>query len=61
MIRGILVGDTLRRFVFETLPRQFQALFRQAVEPHTFGITDRSGTDATIHVVQYLTDVQPKS
>ena len=29
------------------------------MEPHNFSISDRSGTDAAIHLLQYLTDVQP--
>eukprot|EP00959_Pyramimonas_sp_CCMP1952_P326777 6840389-Pyramimonas_sp.AAC.1 len=32
---------------------------RGAVMPHNFGISDRSGTDAAIHMLQYLAEAFP--
>ena len=58
-VRGIASADALRRLVAKILARQYQSTFRRAVEPHNFGITDRSGTDATVHLLQYLTDMHP--
>ena len=58
-VRGIAAADTLRRLVAKSLARQFQGIMRGAVAPHNFGISDRSGTDAAIHMLQYLTDALP--
>ena len=58
-VRGISSGDIFRRLVAKTLAKQFQNDLRQAVRPHNFGIYDRSGTDAAIHMLRYLTDVHP--
>jgi hypothetical protein len=59
--RGVAAGDTLRRLVGKTLARQFQDDFRSAVLPSNFGLCDRSGTEALAHLIQVLTDMDPRA
>ena len=58
-VRGISAGDTFRRLVAKTLARQCHEALRTTVWPFNFGLHDRSGTDAAIHLIQYLTDADP--
>jgi len=53
-IRGISSGDVFRRLVAKTLARQKQQVFRDLVSPANFGLSDRSGTDSLVHLVQFL-------
>ena len=55
-VRGIAAGDTIRRLVAKTLAKQYQQILRQAALLHNFGLADRSGTDAAIHLLRYLID-----
>ena len=41
------------------MARQFQTELRQAVWPLNLGLSDRSGTDAAIHLLRHLTDANP--
>ena len=53
-VRGISAGDTFRRLVAKTLARQYHNALKNTVWPFNFGLHDRSGTDAAIHLIQYL-------
>ena len=58
-IRGIAAGDSFRRLVTKAVARQYQEELRSAVFPHNVGLSDRSGTDAAIHLLRYLSDMHP--
>jgi hypothetical protein len=58
-IRGIASADSFRRLVTKAVTKQKQAKLREAVFPFNFGLSDRSGTDAVVHYMQYLTDRYP--
>ena len=53
-VRGVSAGDAFRRLVSKTLARQKQDLLRALVSPENFGLSDRSGTDSLVHLVQFL-------
>ena len=58
---GISSGDTFRRLVAKTLARQFQDDLRAAVFPYNFGLCNRSGTDAAVHLLRSITDLDPRA
>jgi len=58
-VRGIASADSLRRLVTKAVAKQKQGDLREAVFPFNFGLSDRSGTDAAVHYIQYLTDRFP--
>ena len=45
-VRGIVVGDFLRRLVARTLAQQFATAFDQATRPHQYALATRAGTEA---------------
>ena len=53
-VRGIAAGDVFRRLVSKTIARQKQDDFRNVVGPANFGLCNRGGTDALVHLVQFL-------
>ena len=53
-VRGIAAGDVFRRLVSKTIARQKQDVFRDKVAPANFGLCNRGGTDALVHLVQFL-------
>eukprot|EP00973_Karenia_brevis_P072042 10008675-Karenia_brevis.AAC.1 len=59
-VRGIAAGGSFWRLVTETLAKQFQDDLRDAVMPHNSGLSDRSGTDVTIHFLRDLSDKCPR-
>ena len=59
-VRGIAARDTFRRLVAKVLARQHQEQFRGIVRPLNFGLSNRSGTDSAVHLLQYLTDTNPE-
>ena len=58
-VRGISAGEVLRRLTSKTLARQKQEELRNAVAPANFGLSNRSGTDALVHFLQFLSDEHP--
>ena len=58
-VRGIAVGDILRRFVSKSLAKHFQSEFDVAVLPHQFGSAAKSGTDGAVHLLRTLTSADP--
>ena len=58
-IRGIPSGDTFRRLVSKCIAKQNQPVLRKLCEPFNFGICHTGGTDALIHLIQFLLDEDP--
>ena len=58
-VRGVAAGCTFRRLVGKALSKQFQEQFRFAVAPANFGLCDRWGTDALVHLLRAASDADP--
>ena len=57
-VRGLAVGDTIRRLVAKTLAQQFQPEFESQTSPHQFGIS-KGGVEAAVHLMQAIADSNP--
>ena len=55
-IRGIVVGDFIRRLVARTLARQLNPAIEQATSPFQFALATKSGCES-IDIAQALTDL----
>ena len=58
-IRGIVVGDVIRRLVAKTLAKQFMTRFEDATKPFQCALSTRAGCESIAHVVQVMTDRDP--
>ena len=58
-IRGIVVGDVIRRLVAKTLAKQFVTRFEDATKPFQYALSTRAGCESIAHVVQVMTDRDP--
>ena len=55
-VRGIVVGDVIRRPVAKTMSQQFTARFENATKPFQSALSTRARCESIAHVVQALTD-----
>ena len=60
-VRGIVVGDILRRLVAKTLAQELSSHFEAATAPFQYALTTRSGCECVAHAVQALTDADPST
>jgi len=58
-VRGLVVGDFLRRLVARTLAQQFSQHIDEATRPHQFALSTRAGAEALAHCLQLETDSHP--
>ena len=58
-IRGMTAGEVFRRLLAKTVAKQYQEPLRAAVAPAKFVLCDRNGTDALVHLIQFLIDEDP--
>ena len=56
-IRGIVVGDFIRRLVARTIAQQLNPAIEQATSPFHFALTTKSGCECIAHIAQALTDL----
>ena len=55
-IRGIVVGDILRRLVARTMAKQMAARVEAATAPFQYALTTKAGCESVAHILQSLTD-----
>ena len=55
-IRGIVVGDILRRLVARTMAKQMAARVEAATAPFQNALTTKAGCESVAHILQSLTD-----
>ena len=60
-IRGILVGEILRRLVFRLIAQSLGSALKTATAPHQCALTTRSGWESIAHALQGLTDLDPEA
>ena len=58
-VRGFVVGDLLRRVVARTLAQQHALTFQQACSPHQYALSTRAGSEAVVHAITSLTELDP--
>jgi len=58
-VRGIVVGDVLRRLVSRCLAQQYAQPIHTACQPHQFALATRSGTEAVVHALTAVTEANP--
>ena len=55
-VRGIVVGDILRRLVARTMAKQMAARVEAATAPFQYALTTKAGCESVAHILQSLTD-----
>ena len=60
-MRGIVVGDVLRRLVGRTMAQQLSKAVEAATSPHQYALSTRAGTECVAHVLQGLTEMDPQT
>ena len=55
-VRGIVVGDIVRRLVARTIAKQFAKRAEVATAPFQCGLSTKAGCECVAHIVQALTD-----
>ena len=56
-VRGIVVGDVVRRLVARTIAQQFTEEAEAVTHPFQYALSTRAGTECVAHVVQSLTSM----
>ena len=60
-VRGIVVGDVIRRLVSRTMAQQMSAAVESATIPFQYALSTRAGCECIAHALQGLTDVDPNT
>ena len=60
-VRGVVVGDLLRRVVARSLAQHHAHTFQQACSPHQYALSTRAGSEAVVHAITSLTELEPTS
>ena len=58
-VRGIVVGDFMRRVVARTLAQQLGPAVEQHTSPFQFALSTKSGCECVAHIAQAMTDLDP--
>ena len=60
-MRGMVVGDVIRRLVGHTMAQQLSKAVEAATAPHQYALSTRAGTECVAHVLQVLTEMDPQT
>ena len=60
-VRGVVVGDVIRRLVSRTMAQQMSAAVESATAPFHYALSTRAGCECIAHALQGLTDVDPST
>ena len=60
-VRGIVVGDIIRRLVARTIAQQFSSTIEQATAPFQCALSTKAGGECIAHALQALTDLDPRT
>ena len=58
-VRGIVVGDVIRRLVARTVAQQVSSNMERATAPYQYALSTRAGCECVSHVVQVLCEANP--
>ena len=59
-IRGIVVGDSIRRLIARTIAQQISKQVEEATAPHQHALQTKSECECVLHMVQMLTELNPR-
>ena len=59
-VRGIVVGETLRRLTAKTLAKQYAKELEAACAPYQYALSTRAGTECVAHAVRAATELDPE-
>ena len=59
-VRGIVVGDILRRIVAQTIAKQIAKKVEEATAPFQYALSTKAGCECVAHVLQSMTDLNPE-
>ena len=60
-VRGLVIGDLLRRLVARSLAQQFSQHIHQACSPHQYALSTRAATEAVVHAITSATELDPNN
>ena len=60
-VRGLVIGDLLRRLVARSLAQQLSQHIHQACSPHQYALSTRAGTEAVVHAITSATELDPNN
>ena len=60
-VRGIVIGDVIRRVVARTLAQQLGPAVEGATAPFQYALSTKAGCECVSHVVQALTEADPET
>ena len=60
-VRGIVVGDIMRKLVARSVAKQIAKKVEQATSPFQYALSTKAGSECVAHVLQTLTDVDPNA
>ena len=60
-VRGIVVGDILRRLVARTMAKQFSKKAEAATAPFQHALSTKAGCECVAHILQALSDRDPEA
>ena len=55
-----MVGDIIRRLIARTIAQQISKQVEDATAPHQYALQTKSGCECVSHMVQMLTDMNPR-
>ena len=58
-IRGLVVGDLLRRVVSRSIAQHYGKTIHTACSPYQFALSTRAGTEAVVHALTATTQLSP--
>ena len=56
-MRGIVLGDFVRRLVARTIAQQLGPAVKRVAAPYQFALSTKAGCECVAHIVQGLTDL----
>ena len=59
-VRGIVVGDVVRRLVARTMAQQLSEAVERATAPYQWAFSARAGCECVAHVLQGITELHPE-
>ena len=60
-VRGIVVGDILRRLVARTIAKQVSKQAEAATAPFQYVLSTKAGCECVVHILQTSTDIDPEA
>ena len=60
-IRGIVIGDIMRRLVARTIAQQVVLAVEEATAPFQYALSTKGGGECVAHAIQSLTELDPRA